>query len=401
MTTNIPKNWQIKKLGEICDIFNGLWKGKKPPYIEVGVIRNTNFTKEGYLDDSKIAYLPVEEKQYKNRQLKYGDIILEKSGGGPKQPVGRVILFDKKNGEFSFSNFTSAVRILNKDILNFNFLHRFLYFQYISGATEKMQRQSTGIRNLQLKEYKQIQIPLPPLPEQIRITKILDKAFEKLEIAKKNADKNLQNAKELFESYLQGVFENGGDDWETRTIGQLGKPSMCKRIFKKETLAQGEIPFYKIGTFGKTPNAFISKNIYEEYRAKYSFPKKGDILISASGTIGRRVVYDGKPAFFQDSNIVWIDNNENIVINEYLYFFYGYCDWQPKKGVTIPRLYNTNLKKLIIPFPISKEEQQKIVKKLDKLSEQTKKLEKIYQQKIENLDELKKSILQQAFEGKL
>ena len=97
--------WEVKKLGEVCEFLNGLWKGKKPPFIKVGVIRNTNFTKDGKLDDSNIVILDVEKSKFTNRKLQYGDIILEKSGGGPKQPVGRVIIFDKKNGDFSFSNF--------------------------------------------------------------------------------------------------------------------------------------------------------------------------------------------------------------------------------------------------------------------------------------------------------
>ena len=176
-TNELPAGWQQKKLGDVCDIFNGLWKGKKPPYIVVGVIRNTNFTMEGFLDDTNIAYLPVETKQFEKRKLKFGDIILEKSGGGPKQPVGRVVLFNKKIGNFSFSNFTSVIRIIDSKSLNYNFLHKFLYFQYIFGETKKMQRQSIAIRNLQLNEYRAIQIPIPPLVEQKRIVAVLDKTF--------------------------------------------------------------------------------------------------------------------------------------------------------------------------------------------------------------------------------
>jgi type I restriction enzyme, S subunit len=101
--------WQTKTLDEACEFSNGLWKGEKEPFVNVGVIRNTNFTKEGALDDSDIAYLDVEVKKFEKRRLQFGDIILEKSGGGPKQPVGRVALFDKDDGLFSFSNFTSAV----------------------------------------------------------------------------------------------------------------------------------------------------------------------------------------------------------------------------------------------------------------------------------------------------
>ncbi len=154
------------------------------------------------------------------------------------------------------------------------------------------------------------------------------------------------------------------EGWEVKTLGEIGKVSMCKRILKKQTSNEGDIPFYKIGTFGKNPNAFISKEIYEEFRAKYSFPKKGDILLSASGTIGRRVIYDGKPAYFQDSNIVWIDNDEEKVLNEYLYEFYGFCNWNPSKGATISRLYNDDLRKIEIPIPPLPEQKQ-IVKTLN------------------------------------
>jgi type I restriction enzyme S subunit len=110
------------------------------------------------LDDSDIAYLDVEAKKLDKRRLQFGDIILEKSGGGPKQPVGRVALFDKEEGEFSFSNFTAALRVCDADELDFRFLHRFLYWVHLSGVTEGMQSHSTGIRNLDGEAYKAIKI---------------------------------------------------------------------------------------------------------------------------------------------------------------------------------------------------------------------------------------------------
>ncbi|MDB4403156.1 restriction endonuclease subunit S [bacterium] len=158
------EGWSVRPLEDLCEFRNGLWKGKKAPYVHVGVIRNTNFTKSGFLDDQDIAYLDVEEKQFAKRQLQFGDLILEKSGGGPKQPVGRVITFEKTEGLFSFSNFTSVIRVVDPSVLSFQFLHRFLYWQYISGVTEGMQRRSTGIRNLDFTAYKQLSIPLPPPP---------------------------------------------------------------------------------------------------------------------------------------------------------------------------------------------------------------------------------------------
>ncbi len=138
--------------------------------------------------------------------------------------------------------------------------------------------------------------------------------------------------------------------WQKVRLGDIGKPCMCKRVMKHQTTPYGEIPFYKIGTFGNTADAFISKKLFLEYKAKYSFPKKGDILISASGTIGRAVIYDGKPAYFQDSNIVWIDNDETLVKNDFLFYAYSNIKWNTEY-TTILRLYNDNFRNTLIPLP--------------------------------------------------
>ena len=393
--------WQTKTLEEACQFSNGLWKGEKPPFVNVGVIRNTNFTKDGTLDDSDIAILDVEVKKFEKRRLQFGDIILEKSGGGPKQPVGRVALFDKDEGDFSFSNFTAALRVLDPEELDFRFLHKFLHWTYVSGVTQGIQSNSTGIRNLDGNAYKAIEITYPPLSEQQRIVCLLNEAFEGLATAKANAERNLQNARALFESHLQSVFTQRGPGFVEKRLGEVGKVSMCKRIFKEETTTTGDIPFYKIGTFGKEPDAFIPIQIYNEYRTKYSFPKKGDVLISASGTIGRRVRYDGEPAYFQDSNIVWIDNDEERVLNDFLYHFYGACKWNSTKGATISRLYNDNLRGIVIAFPESHQEQRLIVTQLDDLHEETQRLARLYERKCAALEALKKSLLHQAFSGEL
>ena len=144
------------------------------------------------------------------------------------------------------------------------------------------------------------------------------------------------------------------------TLGDVGKVSMCKRIMKAQTSAEGEVPFFKIGTFGGTPDAYISQKTYEEYKRKYSFPQKGDILISASGTIGRTVRYNGENAYFQDSNIVWIANDESIVLNDYLYYLYQLQPWKVSAGGTIARLYNENISSAEVDVP-SIPEQKRIV----------------------------------------
>ena len=140
-------------------------------------------------------------------------------------------------------------------------------------------------------------------------------------------------------------------NWSKTTLGSLGKISMCKRILKEETSESGDIPFYKISTFGGIADAFISKDIFEKYRETYSYPKIGDILISAAGTLGKTVIFDGKPSYFQDSNIVWVDNDEKTVINSFLYYFYQTSPWIKTTGSTINRLYNNDIKNLEISFP--------------------------------------------------
>ena len=134
-------------------------------------------------------------------------------------------------------------------------------------------------------------------------------------------------------------------------LGEIGNIQMCKRILKSETNPYTGIPFYKIGTFGKNADSFIDPQLYHRYRNTYSFPKKGDVLISAAGTIGRSVIYNGEDAYFQDSNIVWIEHDQTIVLNEYLYYVLNSIHWTPSKGSTILRLYNDDIKNKEVYLP--------------------------------------------------
>ena len=152
--------------------------------------------------------------------------------------------------------------------------------------------------------------------------------------------------------------------WKIKKLGEIGKVKMCKRIFKDQTNKDSNgIPFYKIGTFGGIPDAFISKELYNEYKNKYPYPKKGDVLISAAGTIGRLVVFDGTPSYFQDSNIIWIENDENIALNKYLYHLYSNVKWKTTEGGIVSRLYNADIESLELPIP-PLEEQEKIAEML-------------------------------------
>lgn len=186
-------------------------------------------------------------------------------------------------------------------------------------------------------------------------------------------------------------FKGYTDEWEQRKFGDIGSVSMCKRVFKDETSAEGEIPFFKIGTFGGDPDAYISKKLFEEYKEKFSYPEVGDILLSASGTIGRIVEYKGEAAYFQDSNIVWL-SHDNSISNKFLKVLYPTVKWDGIEGSTIKRLYNDNFLKTKFMMP-QIGEQERIGAYFEYLDH----LITLHQRKYEQAKTLKKYMLQKMF----
>lgn len=186
------------------------------------------------------------------------------------------------------------------------------------------------------------------------------------------------------------------DDWEVERLGDVGEPCMCKRILKEQTSPTGDIPFYKIGTFGGIPDAYISRELFEHYKEQYSYPKKGTLLLSAAGTIGRVVVFDGKDSYFQDSNIVWIENDETQVTNDFLFYCYSRMQWKTEEGGIVSRLYNANLKSTSFISPKSIEEQQRIAKALSDVDALISTTEKLLQKK----RNIKQGTMQELLTGK-
>lgn len=171
------------------------------------------------------------------------------------------------------------------------------------------------------------------------------------------------------------------EDWASETLGAIGNVRMCKRIFSNQTSSTGDIPFFKIGTFGKEPDAYIPFKLYSEFKNLYSYPKTGDVLISASGTIGRTVIFDGSPAYFQDSNIVWLDLNREKIGNDYLYHYYQIIKWASPEGTTISRLYNDVIRSTNIAVPPTKAEQTEIATALSDVDALIMQLEKLITKK--------------------
>ena len=234
------------------------------------------------------------------------------------------------------------------------------YYCFLLGEWCKQHIHQGGFASVDMEGFKKYPFPIPSLSEQERIVGILDTFTASID----NLKEQIAQRRKQYEYYRDELLDlEGKEGVEMNTLGEIGDVCMCKRIMKDQTSDNGEIPFYKIGTFGSKADAFITRELFEEYKSKYSYPKLGEILISASGTIGRSVVFDGEDAYFQDSNIVWIANDEKLVTNRYLYYFYQIAEWKTDGG-TIKRLYNYNLKNTLIPVP-SLQEQQRIVSILD------------------------------------
>lgn len=208
-----------KELGQITTTINGLWTGKKPPFINIAVIRNTNFSKDCRLKMDDVAMIDVEVKQFASRKLQMGDIIIEKSGGSDKQPVGRPVLFNIPEGDYSFSNFTSTLRVNDQGVILPEYLHKFLYKFYLTGKTAEMQSKTTGLRNLDFNAYKAIKVPVPSIEEQQRIvdelnllTSIIDKKNAQL----RDLDALTQSI--FYEMFGDPVINEKG--WTSKALGE-------------------------------------------------------------------------------------------------------------------------------------------------------------------------------------
>ena len=240
-----------------------------------------------------------------------------------------------------------------------------------------MRVEGGSVTNLYFEKLKNIDVSFPSIREQEMIAAYFE---------------NIDNLITLHQrkSFL---YFSRINDWEQRKFGDVGSVAMCKRIFKEQTSDEGEVPFYKIGTFGGEPDAFISRKLFDEYKTKYPYPHKGDILISASGSIGRTIEFTGKDEYFQDSNIVWL-KHENEIDNNFLKVLYSNVEWSCE-GSTIKRLYNDNFLKTEFMLP-QIDEQIKLGDYFANLDN----LITLHQRKCDELKEFKKYMLQNMFPQK-
>ena len=399
------QDWKYLPLGEVTSSINGLWKGKKPPFVNVGVIRNANFTKEFTLNLSNIVYLDVEERQYSTRKLQRGDLIVEKSGGSEKQPVGRTILFDLE-GEYSVSNFTSILRIKDRTLILPTFLYKYLLYIYKEGYTKDMQNATTGIHNILYDKFLSIPVPIISLSEQERIVALLDTQFAKIDALKANAASQLQAAKDLFQSALKQLL-TPQEGWEKKKLGECFI-SINNGANIKQTKGAGGIPITRIetlsnGVFNKDRLGYA--NIDDASRYYKYILKDGDLLMSHINSVefvGRTVVFHNQlPIVIHGMNLLRLVPNTTAISDFYYYAFkapWFRLQLEPiiHKSVNQASMNTTALKQVNVYIP-NKDTQQEIVSRLDKISEKVKALQANYDQTINLCNDLKQALLKSIF----
>lgn len=390
----MKKGWQTQKLSEVCFFQEGpgirKYEYKKGGY----PIINVRCVQDGFIDLSNAQAIDIRfiKEKWEHFQVEEDDILFTTSGS-----IGRTAMVTKKDLPLLMNTSVVRFRSLNQKELDKKYLFWLLRSPDFINEV-KSYSSGTAQKNVGPTHLKMMSISFPPLLEQYRIVKILDEIFEKTVKAKANAEKNLQNARELFESYLQGVFANPGDGWKVKKLGEV-----CDFFNGKAH----EKCIDEKGNYIVVNSKFISSNgqICKKTK-KQLFPLfRGDIVMVMSD------VPNGKA--LMKSFLVDVDSlytlNQRICAIRSKSFDNNFLNYQLNRNKYFLAFDNgenqTNLRKndilncpLLIP---SLTEQRTIVAKLDAISAETKKLEAIYQQKLADLEELKKSVLQKAFNGKL
>ena len=401
----MKQGWEIKKLGEVSIVFeDGDWIESKDQSIEGVRLIQTGNIGSGFFKDrgEKARYISEDTfKRLRCTEIFEDDCLISRL----PDPVGRACVLPNTGEKMITAVDCTIIRFDKNKLMSEWFLLYSLSQEYQNGVNKQVSgatRQRISRKNLGL-----IEIPLPPLPEQQRIVAILDEAFAAIDKAKANAQQNLQNAKELFESYLQRVFENKGEGWEEKSLGEI--------LVKTETVDPTKKPSEKfiyldVSSVNKETkeieNATVLMGKDAPSRAR-KLVRTNDVIFATVRPTHSRVAliteeYDEQVC----STGYFVLRAKDFLNNNFVYYFlltYSFNKQMEKlqKGASYPAVTDAEVKGIVIPFPKLKKEQQTIVQKLDAINAETKKLESIYQQKINDLEELKKSVLQKAFAGEL
>ncbi len=299
-------------------VISGEWGKDDENGNGIPVLRTTNFTNDGVINfNNVVTRIITKRTNIDDKFLRKGDIIIEKSGGSDKQPVGRVVYFDAEENKYLFNNFTGLLRVKDSSVCYPRFLFYVLFYTYRKGGTIPFQNKTTGLLNLKTDDYiKKLDIDLIPVKKQIKIVSTLDKLQSIIAYRKQQLAKLDELVKGRFvEMFGDPILNPKG--WDMVELGDLTNVGSSKRIFEKEYVTEG-IPFYRtkeIVELSKGNNIstelFITEERYSEIKELYGVPKKGDLLVSAVGTIGVIWIVDGKKNFyFKDGNLIKVVGSE-------------------------------------------------------------------------------------------
>ena len=400
--------WKTVKLGDVADITSGLWKGELGELIEAKVYRATNFIGNGELSDDKLVSIPVELKKLTKRTLEPGDILLEKSGGGPNQPVGRVGFFDKSEPLHSFSNFTSRLRVRKGSSLDPKFLHKYLFWTHLRGDTASMQNNSTNIRNLDLDKYREIEIPLPPLAEQKRIVALLDEAFAGIDEAKARVAHLNKYTSSILPAKLNQVFSQPlatGPKLRINDFSQVyDGPHATPKTTDKGPIFLG-ISSLKDGVIELSETRHVSLQDFKRWTRRVQ-PQAGDVVFSYETRIGQvAVIPDNLECCLgRRMGLVRLDNQTmmpGFFAFQYLSPpFQKFLQSKTVKGVTVDRISLKEFPSFEIWVP-GLSLQKKINQEVQESQTLSLHLSRLLAKKLDHLNELKTSLLRQAFTGAL
>lgn len=397
---NEDSSWKSKKFKELLDPTEGIRRGPFGSALKKELfVQNSEYVvyeqQNAIYDHFNTRYRISKEKYHELKKfiLLPGDFIM--SGAGT---IGKISLVPEGIEKGVFNQ--ALIRLRVNENTDKEFFLQWMRSPEMQNKLTKANPASAMVNLVPMSEVKEWDVIIPSLDEQSAIGSL----FRTLDDLLASYKDNLANYQSLKVTMLSKMFPKAGQtvpdirldgfegDWKEMALGSLGSVAMNKRIFKDETSENGDIPFYKIGTFGGTADAFISKEKFKEYKEKYPYPEIGDILISASGSIGRTVVYKGEDAYYQDSNIVWLKHDQQLD-NSYLQQYYGIIKWSGIEGTTIKRLYNKNILETNIFLPPSVSEQQAIGTYFSNLDN----LINSHQEKISQLETIKKKLLQDMF----
>ncbi|MCB0413366.1 MAG: restriction endonuclease subunit S [Bdellovibrionales bacterium] len=344
------------------------------------------------------SYLPINFKQkYEKFIVREGDFVMALT----RPILGDELKIAKVDAVYDQALLNQRVgKLVTNNIYSFVF-----YLLQRKDIIKQIGKNIAGREppNLSSKHIDDIKILVPKLDEQQKIADCLS-SLDDLIAAQNIKVENLKNYKR---GLLQQLFPIDGEavprlrfpefkkdgDWKVKKLGEFCNVLMCKRIFAEQTNPSTGVPFYKIGTLGGKPDAYISKELFNEYKSKYNYPRIGEVLITCSGTVGKCLPFDGEDSYYQDSNIVWIDNPTTELSNDFLHILIQNIDWSHLSSTTITRIYGPDLKNLSLTFPDSAEEQDKIAKCIVSIDE----LILSESNKTVQLEEHKKGLLQQLF----